>query len=422
MRRRGGAGSVRGLAGAVALLLGCAPLARGPRAPDPVILIGLDAFGWDFRSRTDTPNLDRIAAAGVVAEWMVPIFPTKTFPNHYSIATGLYAEHHGIVANTMYDPDLDAWFRLSDREAVMDGRWWGGEPVWVTAAKQGLRTAAYFWPGTEAAIQGIRPDRWKPYIHTTPNDIRVDTVLSWLDLPVEERPSLVTMYFADVDDATHAHGTGAPETLAAIREVDRAVGRLLQGLEARGILDRVNLVIVSDHGMADVSRDRVIFLDDYIDLDETEIIDRDPLAALRPRPGDDDRVYEALAGASPRLEVYRRAEIPGRWHFRDHPRIQPIQALAAEGWSISTRRFFERRPNAYRGAQHGYDNALASMRATFLAAGPAFRRGVTAPPFQNIHVYELLCHVLGIAPAANDGSLDSVRVLLRGQGPREGGE
>jgi len=397
-----------------ALLLGIG-VASGciGRGPGPVILVGLDAFGWDFRSKTDTPNLDRIAAAGVVAEWMVPVFPTKTFPNHYSIATGLYAEHHGIVANTMYDPDLDAWFRLSDREAVMDGRWWGGEPVWVTAARHGFTTAAYFWPGTEAAISGIRPDRWKPYVHTTPNDVRVDTVLSWLDLPPEERPSLITMYFADVDDATHAHGTDAPETLAAIREVDRAVGRLLRGLETRGILERVTVVIVSDHGMADVARDRVIFLDDYIEVDEVEIIDRDPLAALRPRPGDEDRIYGALDGAHPHLQVYRKVGIPDRWHFRDSPRIQPIQALADEGWSISGRNYFETHPNAYRGATHGYDNALPSMRATFLAMGPAFKRGVTVPPFQNVHVYELLCHALGIPPAANDGSLDSVQAMLR---------
>ncbi|MBE0595526.1 MAG: alkaline phosphatase family protein, partial [Gemmatimonadales bacterium] len=307
----------------------------------------------------------------------------------------------------------DAWFRLSDREAVMDGRWWGGEPVWVTAARHGFTTAAYFWPGTEAAISGIRPDRWKPYVHTTPNDVRVDTVLSWLDLPPEERPSLITMYFADVDDATHAHGTGAPETLAAIREVDRAVGRLLRGLETRGILERVTVVIVSDHGMADVARDRVIFLDDYIEVDEVEIIDRDPLAALRPRPGDEDRIYGALDGAHPHLQVYRKVGIPDRWHFRDSPRIQPIQALADEGWSISGRNYFETHPNAYRGATHGYDNALPSMRATFLAMGPAFKRGVTVPPFQNVHVYELLCHALGIPPAANDGSLDSVRAMLR---------
>lgn len=422
MRRRGWWGSVRTGVGGLAVLLGCTTGFGPSRTPDPLILIGLDAFGWDFRAKTDTPNLDRIAGAGVVAEWMVPIFPTKTFPNHYSIVTGLSAEHHGIVANTMYDPDLDTWFRQSDRNAVMDGRWWGGEPVWVTAAKHGLTTAAFFWPGTEAAIQGIRPDHWKPYVHTTPNDLRVDTVLSWLDLPPEERPSLITMYFADVDDASHAYGTDAPETLAAIREVDRAIGRLLHGLEARGILDRVNVVVVSDHGMADVSRDRMVFLDDYVDPEEVEIIDWNPLAALRPTAEDEARVYESLAGASPYLEVYRKAEIPDRWHFRDHPRIHPIQALAAEGWSITERTFFETHPEAYRGANHGYDNALASMRASFLAMGPAFRRGVTVPPFQNIHVYALLCHVLGIAPAANDGSLDSVRLLLRGQGPRERGE
>ena len=410
---RGGTG--RTVRGWVALVVLCAAAGAGcaPRRPAPVILIGLDAFRWDFRSLTDTPALDRIADGGVVAEWMVPVFPTKTFPSHYSMATGLYPEHHGIVANTMFDPELDAWFRLSDRNAVMDGRWWEGEPIWVTAAKRGLETAAYFWPGTEAAIQGIRPGRWKPYVHTTPNDIRVDTVLSWLDLPPDERPSLITMYFADVDDATHAWGTEAPETRAAIREVDRAVGRLLAGLEARGLLGRVNLVIVSDHGMADVSRDRVVFLDDFVDPASVRVIDPSPLASILPEPGDEDRVYEALAGRSPHLAVYRRGETPERWHFRDHRRIQPLQALADDGWSISTRSYFGAHPQAYRGATHGYDNALPSMRATFLAAGPAFRRGVTVPAFQSIHVYALLCELLGLTPAPNDGSRDSVLGMLR---------
>ncbi len=381
--------------------------------PAPVILVGLDAFGWDFLEKAETPTLDGLIARGVRAEWMVPIFPTKTFPNHYSIVTGVYAERHGIVSNTMYDPLFEAWFRLSDREAVQDGRWWGGEPVWVTAERAGRTAAAFFWPGTEADIQGIRPTHWRTYVHRTPNDERVDQVLAWLDLPEGERPSLITTYFADVDDATHGFGVDAPETSEAIREIDRAIGRLVAGLEARDILEEVNLVIVSDHGMVDRSRDRVVFLDDFVDLDDVEVVDWSPVAAIVPAEGREEGVFQRLVGAHPHLQVYRKAEIPDRWHYRDHHRIQPILAVADPGWAISTRDYFRSRPDAFGGATHGYDNAAQSMQALFIASGPAFRSGAVVPPFQNIHVYELLCHVLEVAAAPNDGSLDSVRMLLR---------
>ncbi|KPK05649.1 MAG: hypothetical protein AMS20_06040 [Gemmatimonas sp. SG8_28] len=379
----------------------------------PVILVGLDGFGWDFLEAAETPNLDALIARGVRAEWLVPIFPTKTFPNHYSIVTGLYAEQHGIVSNNMYDPDFGERFSLGNRAAVQDGRWWEGEPVWVTAEKAGLIAAAFFWPGTEADIQGIRPTYWYPYVHRTPHDERVDQVLTWLDLPDGERPALITTYFADVDEAAHTFGVDAPETLAAIQAVDRAIGRLVRGLEQRGLDNRVNMVLVSDHGMASRSRDRVIFLDDLVDLADIEVIDWSPVAAMRPHAGREDEVYERLHGAHPNVQVYRKAEIPERWHYRDHRRIQPILAVADEGWVISTREYFATHPTAYRGATHGYDNTAQTMQATFIAVGPAFSRGIVVPPFQNIHVYELLCYLLEIEPAPNDGSLDSVRVLLR---------
>jgi predicted AlkP superfamily pyrophosphatase or phosphodiesterase len=381
--------------------------------PRPVILVGIDAFGWDFLGRADTPNLDAIVDRGVRAEWMVPTFPTKTFPNHYSIATGLHPDRHGIVANNMLDPDIAERFSLGNRHAVENGRWWQGEPIWVTVEMAGLRAAAFFWPGTEADIQGVRPTFWRSYVHETPNDERVDQVLEWMDLPAAERPWLVTTYFADVDDATHRHGVDAPETEAAIREVDRAMGRLVDGLAARDMLDEVNVIVVSDHGMAPTSRARVIFLDDYVDMRDVEVIDWSPVAAIRPDSGLGDRVVRQLTGAHPHLTVYRKSEIPERWRYRNHPRIQPILAVADEGWEITTREYFAARPTAFTGATHGYDNALPSMRATFLAAGPSFRRGVVVAPFQNVHVYALLCRILGIEPAPNDGSLDSVAAMLR---------
>jgi predicted AlkP superfamily pyrophosphatase or phosphodiesterase len=386
---------------------------RSTAPAQTVILIGLDGFGWDALGVRETPNLHALSAQGVRAEWLVPVFPTKTFPNHFSIVTGLYAERHGIVSNTMFDPAFGERFSLGNRDAVQDGRWWEGEPVWVTAEKAGLITAAYFWPGTEAEIRGIRPSHWRPYVDDAPHDERVDQVLAWLDLPDGVRPGLITTYFEDADEAAHTFGVGAPETQAAIRTIDRSIGRLVRGLEERGMRSRVNMLFVSDHGMASRSRDRVIFLDDFVDLADVDVIDWSPAAAIRPRAGREEEVYDRLHGAHPSLQVYRKAEIPERWHYRDHRRIQPILAVADEGWVISTREYFATRPDAYRGATHGYDNAAQTMQATFIAVGPAFARGVVVPPFQNIHVYALLCYLLGIEPAPNDGSLDSVRVLLR---------
>jgi len=407
------------VAGVAAVLLtilqGCA--VSQPRAavtPAPVVLVSLDAFRWDFFEKTETPNFDALVARGVRAEHLIPVFPTKTFPNHYSIATGLYADRHGIVANNMYDPVLDARFSLSDRSAVTDGRWWGGEPIWVTVEKQGLVAAAFFFPGTEAAIQGVRPTYWRDYDGRIPNEDRVAQVLAWLDLPPDERPSLITLYFVDVDDATHRYGTDAPETLAAIRTVDRMIGLLVAGLEQRGIASTTNLVVVSDHGMANTSPDRVIFLDDYLRLDEVEVVDWNPVAAIRPlNAGDVDRIYGLLEAAHPHLRVYRKDEIPARWHYRDHRRIQPILAVADEGWSITSHPYFDLQPERMHGANHGYDNALPSMGAMFVAAGPAFREGAMTAAFEAIHVYALLCHILGLTPAPNDGSLDAVLGVLR---------
>jgi predicted AlkP superfamily pyrophosphatase or phosphodiesterase len=400
-------------AAVVALVAGAAiPHASVPRPT--VILIGLDAFRWDFLARAKTPNLDRLVKTGVRAERLVPAFPTKTFPSFYTVATGLYPEHHGVVANTMYDPLYEAMFRMSDRQAVGDGRWWGGEPIWVTAEKQGQIAATYFFPGTDAPVQGIRPSYWKRYNGSVPNATRVDQILSWLDLPVERRPTLLTLYFSDVDDAAHDYDPdSAFEVAAAIRAVDAAVGLLLTGLEERGLLDQVNIIVVSDHGMAPTSPNRVIFIDDYVDLRKANVIDWTPVLSLRPAPKDIDEVYQALVRAHPRLKVFRKAEIPLRYHYREHRRIAPIIGLADEGWSISSRAYFRRNPERFAGGEHGYDNELPSMGALFVASGPTFERGLVVPPLQSIHLYELMAHILGLDPAPNDGNLDSVRVMLR---------
>ncbi|HYL31233.1 MAG TPA: ectonucleotide pyrophosphatase/phosphodiesterase [Gemmatimonadales bacterium] len=388
--------------------------ARAPAPPEAVLLVSIDGFRADYLDRPEAARLRGLAAQGVRARWLTPVFPSKTFPNHYSIVTGLYPEHHGIVSNTILDPETGRWFRISDAHAVRDSSWWGGEPIWVTAVKQGLRSATFFWPGSEAAIEGVRPTYWERYDARLPDAERVRRVLDWLSLPPERAPSLVTLYFSEVDHAGHEFGPDAPETDSAIAHVDSAVGMLLAGLDARGLSGRVDVIVVSDHGMAPLSPDRTIYLGDYLDLAGVTVVEASPVAALVPPPGREEDVYERLRGADPHLAVYRRSETPPRWHYRDNPRIPPILAVADEGWRISTRS----RPKGAAGGwipergTHGYDPAAPSMRALFIARGPSFPQGVVVPPFTNIHLYALMTHLLGLVPVPNDGSLDSVAAVL----------
>lgn len=376
-----------------------------------VVLVSLDAFRWDYLSRPNAINLRRLAATGVHAERMIPSFPSLTFPNHYTIATGLYPEHHGIVANTMTDAVLGK-FSMSDTLAVRNVAWWGGEPIWITAEKQGRRAGAFFWPGSEVAHDGVWASRWMKFDDKFPNGARIDSVLKWLTLPKGQALSLVTLYYSDVDHAGHDAGPATPAVDLAIARVDSQIGRLLDGVAARGLSDRVNIIVVADHGMAAISPARAIFLDDYIAVTDVDIGELSANATLTPKPGKLDAVLAKLRGANnSHMSVYRKGEVPMRFHYDTNARIAPLILMAEEGWTFTTHdRFARRQPT---GGAHGFDNQLASMGAIFVAAGPAFRQRFTAPPFQNIHVYDLICQILGLKPAKNDGSLDSTRAMLR---------
>ncbi len=388
----------------------------GGNVPPTVILISFDGWRWDYDTKAPAPNLRSLMARGVRAESLIPSFPSTTFPNHYTIVTGLYPGHHGIIANVIRDPPTGRTFRMTNPREVRDPMWWGGEPLWVTAERQRQATAAMFWVGSDAPIAGMQPRYWKPYDERYPADARVDQVLQWLDLPAAERPRLITLYFEDTDTAGHADGPESSAVREAIRRADGYLGRLLRGLERRGLADAVNLVVVSDHGMAAVDTSRVVVLDDYVSLDDLDVVDINPTLGLFPRAGKEDAVYRALAKAHPRLSVYRKAQTPERWRYRDHPRIPPIVGVVDEGWQIARRSTFAAviagrvRPS---GGQHGYDPMLMSMRGIFVAAGPAFRRGVTAPAFENVHIYHALARILGLTPAQNDGDPAVARSLLR---------
>lgn len=389
---------------------------RAANSRPTVILVAFDGWRWDYHTKAPTPNVSSLMARGVRAENLIPSYPSKTFPNFYTLVTGLYPGHHGIVANNIKDPATGRTFALSKREEVSDPMWWGGEPIWVRLQRMGQPTAAMFWPGSEAPIAGVWPQYWEPYDEMYPANDRVDKVLGWLDVPPAERPTFLTLYFEDTDTAGHDHGPDSQEVREAIMREDAYLGRLLSGLEQRGIRDQVNIVLVSDHGMAPIDNERVVVLDEYISLDDVEIIDINPTLGIFPKPGKDELIYRALVNAHPRLKVYRREETPEHWHYRDHPRIPPIVGVVDEGWQV-LRRVTVLNIAAGKilgdGGNHGYDPTLMSMRAVFVAAGPAFKQGVTVPAFENVNVYSTLAQVLGVTAGPNDGNPAIARSLLR---------
>ncbi len=290
------------------LLAGAALAMPAARAQQPggleptVILISFDGWRWDYHMRAPVPNLQRLMARGVRAEGLIPGFPSKTFPNHYSIVTGLYPGRHGIVANNIWDDPTQRLFTLARRDEVKDSMWWDGEPIWVTAERAGLPTAPLFWPGSEAPIRGIRPRYWEAYNEGTPGAARVDRVLEWLDLPAADRPRFITLYFEDTDTAGHADGPDSEAVREAMLRVDGYLGQLIEGLERRALLDGVNIVVVSDHGMSATSTSRVVILDDYISLDDVAISDLNPTLGIFPKRGKEEAVYRTLANGHPRLE------------------------------------------------------------------------------------------------------------------------
>lgn len=400
------------------LVLGVACSARNPvpigGAADRdayVVLLSFDGFRHDYLDRGITPSFDRLAAAGVRADALVPVFPTKTFPNHYSIVTGMYVASHGIVSNGFYEPERDEEYRLGDRASVEDGTWYGGEPLWVTAEKQGMVSASMFWVGSEAAIQGIRPTYWNLYDGGYQNADRVRQILEWLALPPGERPHMITGYFSLLDDVGHRYGPESAEVHAGIVEADSLLELLMRGIEALPHGDAVSIIVTSDHGMAEVGRG-FIDLDAEISLEGVRVLVGNPVANLY-FAGDSaraDGVRETLSRLA-NIRVFRRSELPERWHA-DHPRSGDLIVIAEEGWSLG----LDPERAQWSGGTHGYP-PLPSMHGIFVAAGPRIRAGLRIPPFENIHVYPLVTEILGLVPNRDiDGRLEVLAPVLMGVG------
>jgi len=406
---------------AFAALGACTTLtSRQPPAPAPaVLLVSIDGLRADVVGAGIMPTLDALAARGVHADWMTPSYPSLTFPNHYALVTGLRPDHHGIVNNTMRDPVLGA-FSLGNRAAVEDPRWWGGTPAWVTLQRHGGHAATMFWPGSEAPIGGMHPDQWRRFDAKMPNDERVDTVLHWLARTDAARPTFVTLYFDQVDHEGHRFGPGSPQVMQAEADVDQALARLLAGLDARGLRDRVDVIVVSDHGMARVMPGQREYLDDLLaakalPIASIEVVSRGTAVGVEPAAGADIAAVEAaLLGRHPHSECWRKTEVPARWHYGTHPRVPAIVCQADIGWVLTTRPMDapmeapKDAPNArtamaHATGAHGYAPESPEMRAVFVADGPRFADGKRLPPFDNVDVYPLLMRLLGVPAEPNDG-------------------
>jgi predicted AlkP superfamily pyrophosphatase or phosphodiesterase len=379
-----------------------------------VIMISLDGCRVDFLDKNLMPNLNMLASTGVKSEALIPVFPTKTFPNHYTIVTGLFPEHHGIVSNKFYDPETNIEFPGKDKVEALNGHWWGGEPIWITAQLQGQISATLFWPGAEAEIKGKRANYGLPYDKNMPYRQRVNQILEWLDLPVDKRPTLITLYIEEIDTIGHDYGPNSPKIDRALSTVDQAFQDLITGLKDRDIFEEINLVITSDHGMAQISSDKIIYLDDYIDLTQVKTLDESPLAWVWTQQEQTKEVYEKLSKAHPNLHVFLKEEIPEKYHFRNNPRIPPIVAIADEGWSVSTRGIMKSLSRTFSsGGAHGYDPALHSMQGVFIAHGSAFKKNLVVAPFENINIYNMVTKILNLKSSPNDGCQDCFQDMLK---------
>jgi predicted AlkP superfamily pyrophosphatase or phosphodiesterase len=378
-----------------------------------LILISFDGFRDDYLERFTLPNFKRMGERGARAA-MIPVFPSLTFPNHYSLVTGLHPERHGIVENTFHDPDRNQTYSIGDQSTVTDGSWYRGEPIWVTAESQGMVAACFFWPGSEAAIKGIRPTIWNKYDGTVANNARVDTVLQWLRMPAELRPHLITIYFSELDYASHRNPLDSSTIEAAAKSLDRTLGALLDGIDALPISDRIYVLVTSDHGMAETSKSRVIMLSSLIDLDSVKVSFDGPVTGLHVKAGSSEarHIRDQINSRLQRGRAYLRREVPEKHRFRADPRIGDVVIIMDESWTLI------RVPPVSglvreRWGTHGWDPALPSMRAVFMITGPDIRPGTSIPAVDNVDVYPLMTELLGLRPASGiDGRPGHIRAQV----------
>jgi predicted AlkP superfamily pyrophosphatase or phosphodiesterase len=374
-----------------------------------VLMVSLDGFRWDYSKLYKTPNIDKIASEGVKADRLIPSFPTNTFPNHYTIVTGLYPDHHGLINNSFSAPDLGLSYRIGDRAAVENPSFYGGETIWKTAEKQGAKAASFFWVGSEANVGGMRPTYWKKYDETVTYEARIDTVVKWLSYPEKLRPELVTLYFDEPDATSHKAGPVSPQTEKVVERLDSLIGVLRMKISKLPYHKRINFILLSDHGMGPVSSDRYINIREIVPERMIESLNGgNPVYLINPKEGKLDSVL-LLLNARKGLKAWEKSQVPERLHYGTNPRIPQIVVAADSSWSLGTRAD----GSSIRGGTHGYDNADSDMFAIFYAAGPAFKKSYTFKQLNNTDIYGIICRILDLKPAPNDGNPEIINQLLK---------
>jgi alkaline phosphatase D len=374
-------------------------------AAAPVLLVSLDGFRHDYIERDKPPELSALADGGARVMRMSPSFSSTTFPNHHSMATGLEPARHGVVAMEFYDPQLGRSF--SYRKTASEAVWYGGTSIWAWGKQHGKRVFTYFWPGTDAGAGGGFPDEFRKYDYRVTHEQKVSQVIEWLSLPEGKRPDLVIAYFSDADSAGHQKGPDAPETRAAIARVDGTVGKLVR--EAKRLVPGLNVVIVSDHGMAAV--DRVIDMTSWADYTGCVAANELPMTMLYCK--DPGPVEAALRKHSDEVDVYRRNTTPASWRFRGNPRIGDLVVVPKRTSIVYVGLGGEKAPDLK--GMHGYAaDRVPEVGAILIGSGPAFKAGARLAETRSVDVMPLLCELMGIpAPKGIDGRLNEIKKLLK---------
>ena len=394
----------------VLLILFFLVLTVGLRAQRPekyVVVLSMDGFRWDLASKAHTPTLDSLKTVGSYAE-IYPCFPANTFPNHYSMATGLHPDHHGIVNNTFYDKRLGKWYSMGSQESIKDTAFWHGEPVWNTVERQGLVANVFMWVGSETPVNGRQASVWTPYDGSVSYWQRADWVLEALNRPMDSIPNLIMWYFDEPDLSEHRYAPDSPQTVAAVEHIDSVLCYFLREVRKSPVYDKINFIFTADHGMATLAPERYINLRTV--LDSTEIVQAVPGTPLQlePRAGHEKSVYQNLKKLN-HLTVFRREEIPAKYHYgSDTNRIMKLVVLPETGWIVD----YRVGDSPKKGGGHGFDPFDRDMHMVFYAAGPAFRKNYVQKPFQNLNIYLLICHLLDVEPAPNDGDMKAIRKML----------
>ncbi len=383
----------------------CSFTARAQQRPY-VVMVSFDGFRYDYAERYNLPNFKKMIRDGASAEAMIPSFPSKTFPNHYTLVTGLYPGHHGLVDNDFYDPDQKKMYSIKNRTMVEDTSFYGGTPLWQLTQAQGLKAASFFWVGSEAKIRGSFPDYYRLYDSKVKDEERVTQTLDWLKLPEAERPHFISLYFSLVDSEGHTSGHQSEKLKQTVQKADSLLGMLLTGVKKTKL--PVNVVVVSDHGMLEMKREERVFIyvNKLIDTSNPSVVFANAGSQAHFYTKNVDSLYAVLKKQEHHFKVYKQSEFPERWHYQ-HKRAGDVMIVAEPGsYILTAARNFGSWLNSGNFGEHGYDPYVVNdMGAIFYATGPNIKKGVRLKPFENIHVYPFIAKIIGLQIPAIDGDV-----------------